>query len=81
MKNLRIFVFQQHWFHLGSLLEAIIDNDKNYKSITIYNMLGQVVLKKAVISNEEAIDITTLATGVYTMSFNNAKVSRKFVKN
>jgi hypothetical protein len=51
------------------------------ESITIYNMLGQVVLKKAVISNEEAIDITTLATGVYTMSFNNAKVSRKFVKN
>ena len=51
------------------------------ESITIYNMLGQVVLKKAVISNEEAIDITTLASGVYTMSFNSAKVSRKFVKN
>ena len=51
------------------------------ESITIYNMLGQVVLKKAVISNEESIDITTLANGVYTMSFNNAKVSRKFVKN
>jgi len=51
------------------------------ETITIYNMLGQVVLKKAVILNEEAIDITTLATGVYTMSFNNAKVSRKFVKN
>ena len=51
------------------------------ESITIYNMLGQVVLKKAVTSNEETIDIATLASGVYTISFNSAKVSRKFVKN
>jgi hypothetical protein len=26
MKNLRVFIFQQHWFHLGSLLEATIAN-------------------------------------------------------
>jgi len=45
MKNLRIFVFQQHWFHLGSLLEAIIDNDKNYKSVTIYNLNKKLFVK------------------------------------
>jgi hypothetical protein len=45
MKNLRIFLFQQHWFHLGSLLEAIIDNDKNYKSITIYNLNKNLFVK------------------------------------
>jgi hypothetical protein len=45
MKNLRIFVFQQHWFHLGSLLEAIIDNDKNYKSVTIYNLNKNLFVK------------------------------------
>jgi len=56
------------------------DFDSN-ESVTIYNMLGQVVLKKTVASNEEAIDISALASGVYTISFNSAKVSRKFVKN
>ena len=45
MKNLRIFVFQQHWFHLGSLLEAIIDNNKNYKSITVYNLNKNLFVK------------------------------------
>jgi hypothetical protein len=50
------------------------------ESVTIYNMLGQVVANKVINSNEESIDISQLASGVYTVSFNTAKVSRKFIK-
>jgi hypothetical protein len=50
------------------------------ENITIYNMLGQMVLNKEITSNEESIDISPLASGVYTLSFNTAKVSRKFIK-
>jgi hypothetical protein len=55
------------------------DFDSNEK-ITIYNMLGQTVLIKAVTSSEESIDITSLAKGVYNVYFNTAKVSYKFIK-
>lgn len=50
------------------------------ESITIYNLLGQVVMNKAITSNEQSIDVSSLASGVYTVTFNTAKVSRKFIK-
>lgn len=50
------------------------------ESITIYNMLGQTVLRQAVTNNEESINISSLAKGIYSVSFNTAKVSYKFVK-
>jgi uncharacterized membrane protein YkoI len=50
------------------------------ESITIYNVLGQVIMKKAITSNEQSIDVSSLASGIYTVTFNTAKVSRKFIK-
>ena len=50
------------------------------ESVTIYNMLGQTVLRHAVTTNEESINIASLAKGIYSVYFNNAKVSYKFVK-
>ncbi len=50
------------------------------ESVTIYNVLGQAVMYKAINSNEENIDISVLSSGVYTVTFNAAKVSRKFIK-
>jgi hypothetical protein len=50
------------------------------ESVTIYNMLGQTILTKAVFSNDQSIDITSLAKGIYNVYFNNAKVSYKFIK-
>jgi hypothetical protein len=50
------------------------------ESVTIYNVLGQAVMYKAINSNEENIDISVLSSGVYTVTFNTAKVSRKFIK-
>ena len=50
------------------------------ESVTIYNMLGQTVLTKALFSNDQSIDITSLAKGIYNVYFNNAKVSYKFIK-
>jgi hypothetical protein len=50
------------------------------ESVTIYNMLGQTVLSKEVFSNDQSIDITSLAKGIYNVYFNNAKVSYKFIK-
>lgn len=62
-----------------NLLNIKGDFDSN-ESITIYNMLGQTVLKKAVTSNEESVDVSTLANGIYNVYFNTAKATYKFVK-
>ncbi|UPT69509.1 MAG: T9SS type A sorting domain-containing protein [Flavobacterium sp. JAD_PAG50586_2] len=62
-----------------SVLNIKGDFDSN-ESITIFNMLGQTVLRKAVTTNDESIDISSLAAGIYNVYFNNAKVSYKFVK-
>lgn len=50
-------------------------------TITIYNMLGQKAIEKAIDSNEQKIDVSKLPSGVYTINFNNSKISYKFVKN
>ena len=52
----------------------------NNESVTIYNMLGQAVLRHAITTNEESINIASLAKGIYNVYFNNAKVTYKFVK-
>ena len=52
----------------------------NEESVTIYNMLGQTILTKSVTTNDESIDITSLAKGIYNVYFNTAKVSYKFIK-
>jgi len=49
--------------------------------ISIYNMLGQEVMKNKLKSDENVIDISGLALGVYTIKFNETKASVKFVKN
>jgi len=50
------------------------------ESVTIYNMLGQAVLRGKVSTNDESIDVSSLSAGIYNISFNNAKVTYKFVK-
>jgi len=50
------------------------------ESITIYNLLGQKVIERNSISNEEKIDVSKLESGVYTIYFNASKASYKFVK-
>ncbi len=51
------------------------------QNITIYNVLGQKVMQSSLKSNENVIDISGLALGVYTIKFNESKASVKFVKN
>ena len=55
------------------------DNFEN-EEIEVYNMLGQKVIGKNLITNESTIDISNLANGVYMVYFMNAKASHKFVK-
>jgi Zn-dependent metalloprotease len=50
------------------------------ENITIYNLLGQKVIERNSISNEERIDVSKLESGVYTIYFNASKASYKFVK-
>ena len=50
------------------------------ENITILNLLGQKVMEKTLISNEEKIDVSSLSNGVYTIYFNNIKAGRKFIK-
>ena len=52
----------------------------NNESITIYNMLGQKVIEKQIISNEERVDVSRLSNGVYFIYFNIAKATSKFIK-
>ena len=55
------------------------DNFEN-EEIEVYNMLGQKVIGKNLITNESTIDISNLANGVYIIYFMNSKASHKFVK-
>lgn len=55
------------------------DNFEN-EEVEIYNMLGQKVMQRSLITNESTLDVSKLANGVYTLYFVNAKVSNKFVK-
>lgn len=50
-------------------------------SISIYNMLGQKVIEKAIDSKEQKVDVSKLESGVYTINFKNSKLAYKFVKN
>jgi len=50
------------------------------ENITIYNVLGQKVIERNSISNEERIDVSKLESGVYTIYFNTTKASYKFIK-
>lgn len=50
------------------------------ENITIFNLLGQKVLESSINSNEETINISKLATGVYTIYFNSSKETYKFLK-
>lgn len=52
----------------------------NNESITIYNMLGQKVMEKQIVSNEERVDVSRLSNGVYFIYFNIAKATSKFIK-
>lgn len=45
MKNLNVFIFQQNWFHLGSLLEATIANEKKYQSINFFYLNKNLFVK------------------------------------
>jgi Zn-dependent metalloprotease len=55
------------------------DFDSN-ESITVYNVLGQVVMVKKISSTEESISIANLAKGVYNIHFNTLNATYKFVK-
>ncbi|MFM9988907.1 T9SS type A sorting domain-containing protein [Flavobacterium sp.] len=51
------------------------------QNITVYNILGQKVMEKTLKNNENILDISSLALGVYTIRFNETKTTIKFVKN
>jgi predicted small secreted protein len=63
----------------ANVLNVKGDFDSN-ESVTIYNMLGQTVMRKAISSNEESIDVSALAKGIYNIYFNSAKATYKFIK-
>lgn len=55
------------------------DNIEN-EEIEMYNMLGQKVLQRSLITNESVINISGLANGVYSLYFVNSKTSQKIIK-
>ena len=55
------------------------DNIEN-EEIEMYNMLGQKVLQRSLISNESVIDISGLTNGVYSLYFVKSKTSQKIIK-
>ena len=50
------------------------------ESVTVYNLLGQKIFQKAILTNEEKLDVSSLSNGVYTLYFNNSKATFKFIK-
>lgn len=45
MKNLKVFIFQQSWFQLGSLLESIKIKDKDFYKIDFYFISKNLIVK------------------------------------
>jgi len=45
MKNLKIFLFNQNWFHLGSLIESLNAEGQKYSSIDIYFLNHNLIVK------------------------------------
>lgn len=50
------------------------------ESITIFNLLGQKVMEHTIDSNEQVVNVSKLASGVYTIYFNSSKATFKFIK-
>lgn len=76
LANNSIVVFPNPVSNLLTVKGAFDANE----SITVYNLLGQKIIEKQIKSGEEKIDVSQLADGVYSIYFNTAKVTRKFVK-
>lgn len=59
--------------------KVFFDNSiSNFKEVSIYNYLGQEVTKTSFNSstNNQAIDMSNLATGVYVLKFSNGETSK-----
>jgi hypothetical protein len=96
MRNLRVFIFQQHWFHLGSLLEATIANHESYESITFYKVNRNLFVKpldrhqdffgsKLFNSPPESVMTDFLATYLYdrkkNFAYTDVKLSKEIQSN
>ncbi len=57
--------------------ELIFSDYQNFKSVSIYNLIGQEVKK---VNSERNIDVSDLTSGVYILKTNTGATS-KFVKN
>lgn len=50
------------------------------EKITVFNLLGQKVMEHDINSNEQTVNVSKLASGVYTIYFNSSKSTFKFIK-
>lgn len=50
------------------------------ESIAVFNLLGQKVMEHPIDSNEQVVNVSKLASGVYTIYFNSSKATFKFIK-
>ncbi|MES2133178.1 MAG: T9SS type A sorting domain-containing protein [Bacteroidota bacterium] len=60
---------------------SVSDESFNHASITLYNMLGDVLVKDVLNTQEQSIDLGNLAKGVYVLTIQGAKetLSKKLV--
>lgn len=63
--------------------ELIITNEKNINQIEIYNVIGQLKLKKENFSNECKLDLSFLSEGTYLLKLyiDDKVVTKKIIKN
>src|SRR5690554_4611638 len=63
--------------------ELNLKSSENIENVTLYNMLGQVVLKQEINATTSSIDVSRLSTGTYLMkvSINGHVSSFKVLKN
>lgn len=50
------------------------------KKMEIFNILGQKIIEKEMMSDENNIDITSLHNGIYFVKFKGASSAKKFIK-
>ena len=63
---------------VSNILNIQIPTSAEPTNLKIYNVLGKLVLEKNIIQSETKLDLSSMASGVYMMSFESNKGSKTF---
>jgi len=63
---------------VNNILNIQIPTSSEPTNLKIYNVLGKLILEKDIIKSSTQLDMSSMASGIYMMSFESNKGSKKF---